>query len=95
MEEQEQGLVRLKVTDRGWGIPPEKHEAIFERFVRLERDLHGTNRGSGLGLAITCQLVEAMQGTITLESSGISGEGSTFTFTLPVAPPGASERSEY
>ena len=95
MEEQEQGLVRLKLTDRGWGIPPEKHEAIFERFVRLERDLHGTNRGSGLGLAITRQLVEAMQGTITVESSGISGEGSTFTFTLPVAPPGASEGSEY
>ena len=94
VEEQEEGMVRLKVTDRGWGVPPEKHEAIFERFVRLERDLHGTNRGSGLGLAITRQLVEAMQGTITVESSGISGEGSTFTFTLPVAPPGASEGSE-
>jgi signal transduction histidine kinase len=94
VKEQEEGMVRLKVTDRGWGIPPEKHEAIFERFVRLERDLHGMNRGSGLGLAITRQLVEAMRGTITVENSGISGEGSTFTFTLPVAPPGASEGSE-
>lgn len=94
VEEQEQGMARLKVIDRGWGIPPEKQEAIFERFVRLERDLHGANRGSGLGLAITRQLVEAMQGTIAVESSGISGEGSTFTFTLPVAPPGALNGNE-
>ena len=54
-----------------------------ERFVRLERDMHGTIRGSGLGLAITRQLVEAMHGTIRVESSGVAGEGSTFTFTLP------------
>ncbi|MFL5693510.1 MAG: ATP-binding protein [Ktedonobacteraceae bacterium] len=42
-------------------------------------------RGSGLGLFITRQLVEAMGGTISVESSGIKGEGSTFSFTLPVA----------
>jgi signal transduction histidine kinase len=76
-------MVRIKVIDRGFGVPPDKQEAIFERFVRLERDMHGTVRGSGLGLAITRQLVEAMHGTIALESSGVKGEGSTFSFTLP------------
>ena len=87
-------MVRIQVTDHGSGIPADKHEAIFERFVRLERDMHGTNRGSGLGLAITRQLVEAMHGNIRVESSGISGEGSTFTFTLPLpASPEASELS--
>ncbi len=81
--EPEQHMVRVNVIDRGLGVPPDKQEAIFERFVRLERDMHGTIRGSGLGLAITRQLVEAMHGTIRVESSGVAGEGSTFTFTLP------------
>src|SRR5256714_6339421 len=85
VEEPEQGFVRIKVIDRGFGVPPDKQEAIFERFVRLERDMHGTVRGSGLGLAITRQLVEAMHGTIALESSGVKGEGSTFSFTLPTS----------
>ncbi len=83
VEEPEQNIVRIKVIDRGFGVPPDKQEAIFERFMRLERDMHGTVRGSGLGLAITRQLVEAMHGTIALESSGVKGEGSTFSFTLP------------
>ena len=83
VEEPEQGFVRIKVIDRGFGVPPDKQAAIFERFVRLERDMHGTVRGSGLGLAITRQLVEAMHGTIALESSGVKGDGSTFSFTLP------------
>ena len=44
-------------------------------------------RGSGLGLAITRQLMEAMHGTINVESAGIKGEGSTFSFTLPTTRP--------
>ncbi len=82
--EQEQGMVRINVTDRGPGIPPDKQEAIFDKFVRLERDMHGMARGSGLGLFITRLLVEAMGGSISVESSGIDGEGATFSFTLPI-----------
>ena len=82
-EDEEQQLVKINVIDKGYGVPPDKQEAIFERFVRLERDMHGASRGSGLGLAITRQLVEAMHGTLTVESSGIKGEGATFSFTLP------------
>jgi signal transduction histidine kinase len=55
--------------------------------VRLERDMHGVVRGSGLGLFITRQLVEAMQGTISIESSSVNGEGATFSFTIPMACP--------
>jgi len=83
--EQEAGMVRVSVSDRGLGIPVDKQQVIFDKFVRLDRDMYGTVRGSGLGLFITRQLVEAMGGTITVESSGIKGDGSTFSFTLPGA----------
>jgi signal transduction histidine kinase len=82
--DQEHEMARINVTDHGAGIPPDKHEAIFDKFVRLERDMHGLTRGSGLGLYITRQLVQAMGGTITVESSGMKGMGSTFSFTLPM-----------
>lgn len=77
--------VAIQIIDQGLGIPLNKQRVIFERFVRLERDMHGMTRGSGLGLYITRQLVEAMDGTITVESTGVEYEGSTFTFTLPLA----------
>lgn len=83
--EQEEAMVRVSVIDRGLGIPADKQEVIFDKFVRLDRDMYSTVRGSGLGLFITRQLVEAMGGTIAIESSGIKGEGSTFLFTLPLA----------
>ncbi|HJT59414.1 MAG TPA: amino acid permease [Ktedonobacteraceae bacterium] len=81
----QEDMVEIRVIDHGSGIPPDKQEAIFDKFVRLERDMHGIVRGSGLGLYITRQLVEAMKGTIRVESSGKKGAGSTFIFTLPVA----------
>lgn len=77
-------LASISVKDYGAGIPPDQQEAIFDKFVRLDRDMHGIIRGSGLGLYITRQLVEAMGGTICVESSGVAGEGSTFCFTLPL-----------
>jgi len=77
-------MVHVNLIDHGSGIPPDKQEVIFDKFVRLERDMNGLTRGSGLGLFITRQLVEAMGGTITVESSGVEVEGSTFTFTLPL-----------
>jgi glutamate:GABA antiporter len=83
--EQEARMARISVSDQGPGIPPAQQEEIFDKFVRLERDLNSKVRGSGLGLYISRQLVEAMQGSICVESSGIKGEGSTFSFTLPLA----------
>ena len=77
-------MVCLSVRDHGQGIPPDQQRVIFDKFVRLDREMHSTVRGSGLGLYISRQLVEAMGGTITVTSSGIDGEGSCFSFLLPV-----------
>lgn len=75
--------VCICVQDAGPGIPPEEIPLLFEKFVRLKRDLGGPVRGTGLGLYISKQLVEAMGGRIWVESSGKPGEGSRFCFTLP------------
>src|SRR6266700_5689782 len=75
--------VCICVQDTGPGIPPEDIPLLFGKFVRLKRDLAGSVRGTGLGLYISKQLVEAMGGSIWVESSGIAGQGSRFCFTLP------------
>jgi signal transduction histidine kinase len=77
--------VRICVKDSGPGIAPEEIPRLFEKFVRLKRDLSGATRGSGLGLYISKQLVEAMRGHIWVESSGVAGQGCRFCFTLPCA----------
>jgi signal transduction histidine kinase len=74
--------VTVYIQDHGSGVPQEFQEQLFERFVRLERDMNSPTRGAGLGLSICKQLVGAMGGRIWIESSGIAGEGSTFIFTL-------------
>ena len=79
--------VCICVQDAGPGIPLEEQPLLFEKFVRLSRDRLGTIAGSGLGLFICRQLVEAMNGRIWVESTGIAGEGSRFCFTLPATAP--------
>ena len=70
--------VTFAVADTGRGIPSEDIHRIFDRFYR-----GGDGTGSGLGLAIAREIVRAHGGEIRVESS--LGEGSTFTFTVPVA----------
>ena len=74
--------VKVHIQDYGSGVPSEFQEQVFERFVRLERDMNSPTRGAGLGLSICKELVSAMGGHIWVESTGIAGEGSTFIFTL-------------
>ncbi len=76
------GEVEVSVSDRGAGIAPADLPHLFERFYRAK----GTRKaeGLGLGLYITRMLVEAMGGRISVESE--PGKGSTFAFTLPIAP---------
>lgn len=79
--------VCLSVQDAGPGIPAEELPLLFEKFVRLKRDMAGSTRGTGLGLYICRRLVEAMEGRIWVESSGLAGEGSRFCVTLPAVSP--------
>jgi signal transduction histidine kinase len=89
-------MTTLRIRDYGSGVPPADQIRLFERFVRLERDMNSPVRGAGLGLSISKQLVEAMGGRIWVESSGKEGEGSVFAFSLkhfPSVPALASQRS--
>ena len=76
--------MQVDVQDTGIGIPAELHERVFERFYRGENPYVLASYGTGLGLAIVKNLVEMHRGQIWVESSGVPGEGSTFSFTLPV-----------
>lgn len=79
--------IRIEVTDRGPGIPPEEREAIFQPFHRLEGSRNKTTGGSGLGLAIVQQLCAANGWQI--EVNPAPGGGTTFTLRLPrAAAPG-------
>lgn len=69
------------VSDTGIGIREEDLEQVFDSFKRLELDKTHYIEGTGLGLNITKQLVENMEGSITVES--VYGEGSRFTVHLP------------
>lgn len=71
--------VVLRVQDTGVGIPPEHRGRIFDRFYKVDRAR--TSVGTGLGLAIVKEIVEAHQGTISVES--VVGKGSIFTVRLP------------
>lgn len=83
--------VCLCIQDTGPGIPPEELPLLFQKFVRLQRELSGTVQGSGLGLYISQQFVEAMRGRIWVESAGIAGQGSRFYVTLPSHPQAQEE----
>jgi signal transduction histidine kinase len=77
------GMARISVRDSGVGIAPEKLEVIFEPFVQVERKLTSPQEGAGLGLAISRDLARAMGGDLRVRST--VGEGSIFTFELPLA----------
>src|SRR5579883_1479789 len=79
-------LVEITVRDWGLGIPPEQIPLLFQRFVRLPRDLASTVIGNGLGLYVCRICAEAMGGRIWVESSGVEGEGSAFHLWLPLPP---------
>ena len=76
------GDVVTSVTDRGRGIAPADQARLFERFYRVADDAE-RREGIGLGLFITKALVEAHGGRIWVQSE--LGQGSTFSFTLPIA----------
>ena len=78
------GEVQVDVIDNGVGIAKTDQERVFERFFRGEHPFVLATPGTGLGLAIVKQLVEMHKGRIWMKSEGVVGEGSTFSFTLPI-----------
>jgi PAS domain S-box-containing protein len=79
--------VELVVHDTGSGISPDDIDRLFRPFERLENSTG--IEGTGIGLTLTRQLVEAMGGSITVESH--VGDGSTFTVSLHAAEPGLAD----
>jgi PAS domain S-box-containing protein len=75
--------VRFSVLDAGLGIPPGEQRRIFDKFYRVDPNLTRGVGGTGLRLYISRELVRRMNGTIWVESS--VGDGSSFSFELPVA----------
>ncbi|HET6557470.1 MAG TPA: ATP-binding protein [Prolixibacteraceae bacterium] len=72
--------LQFYVKDTGVGVPKDRQEAIFERFIQVENVDSRDHQGAGLGLAITKAYVEMLGGKIWMESE--EGSGSTFYFTL-------------
>jgi PAS domain S-box-containing protein len=81
--EHEGGSIRIGVADTGPGVAPEHMERLFAPFDRLDVEQRSTAEGTGLGLALSKRLVEAMGGTMGVESE--VGAGSTFWVELPSA----------
>ena len=82
----------LVVMDTGIGIKPELQERIFDAFVREDHARVQRAAGSGLGLTITKHVVDAMQGSISVDST--PGKGSTFHVTLDLEKAHAQELSQ-
>jgi len=80
---QQDGMVRFWVHDNGSGLTPEEQKQLFIPFTQLGKI---RAEGHGLGLSIVRRIVEKLNGKVGVESNGSSNQGSTFTFTLPVAP---------
>jgi len=74
--------VLFSVRDQGQGIPSDKLESIFERFQQVDSSDSRRKGGTGLGLTICRKIIEQHEGEIWAEST--IGEGSTFSFTLPL-----------
>lgn len=74
--------IQLAIRDTGIGIPEDKLDKIFERFVQVDKSFSRRSEGSGIGLALVKSLVEMQGGTIYAKSK--LGEGSEFVIELPV-----------
>ncbi len=80
--EKEGDMAKFSVSDKGIGIQEDDMRRLFKEFEQVDSGISRKYGGTGLGLAITKKLVELHGGRITVESK--FGEGSTFTFYLPI-----------
>jgi two-component system phosphate regulon sensor histidine kinase PhoR len=78
----ETDAVRVSIEDRGYGIPPEAIDRVWEKFYRVSRNgQEKDDESTGLGLSFVREVVEQHGGEVSLDSE--NGRGSTFSFTLP------------
>ncbi|MBN1198766.1 MAG: PAS domain-containing protein [Bacteroidales bacterium] len=80
----ENDQLRFFVQDTGSGIPPDRTEAVFERFIQGDLRISSPHEGSGLGLSIAKAYCEKLGGSIGVDS--VLGKGSTFSFTIRYEP---------
>jgi two-component system sensor histidine kinase BaeS len=74
--------VTISVADKGQGIAEDDLPMVWDRFFRIEKSRSRKDGGAGLGLSITREIVQAHNGTVNAES--VVGQGSVFSFTLPL-----------
>jgi signal transduction histidine kinase len=84
------GKIRLRVSDTGVGIPRQQLARVFRKFYQADNQDATPTAGTGLGLAIAKQIVEAHQGTISVDSR--VNAGTTFTIEVPIRAPARLER---
>jgi signal transduction histidine kinase len=83
--------LRVSVTDTGIGIKAIDQERIFKEFEQVDSSYGRQQQGNGLGLALTKKLVEMHSGQVWVESEGVEGKGSAFTFLIPILQAAANE----
>jgi two-component system, sensor histidine kinase and response regulator len=76
------GTAIVSVRDQGMGIPSEEQAQVFSAYPRLSNQPTGGEKSTGMGLTIARKIVEEHNGSLTVASK--VGEGSTFSFTLPL-----------
>jgi signal transduction histidine kinase len=76
--------LRVAVIDTGIGIKMKDQERIFKEFEQVDSSYGREQQGTGLGLALSKRLVEMHGGRLGVESEGVEGKGSTFTFLIPI-----------
>ncbi|MBD1400538.1 sensor histidine kinase [Pelovirga terrestris] len=76
-----ESAVTIRISDTGIGIEERHLQHIFDRFYRVDKNIHQYDGGTGLGLAIVKWVVDAHHGSISVSST--PGQGSSFTITLP------------
>jgi signal transduction histidine kinase len=77
--------LRIAVADTGIGIKVKDQERIFHTFEQVDSSYGRQQQGTGLGLALTQKLVKLHGGRIWVQSQGLEGKGSVFTFMIPIA----------
>lgn len=77
------GMLQVSVQDNGWGIAPQYQKKLFRQFYQVPRGEEKIRNGYGIGLAQSKYIIDEHKGKITVKSA--EGEGSVFTFTIPLA----------